>query len=241
MAKAGRIREILSDLNQLVDDIQVKEEAKAAQAAVELGDLPCRVIHLKENMFTNCIRNEQRDLEALRKENERLKARLSLVKMGNDTDVTMRIEEAVNNAQRIERLKREVADYKSREEKICSSLKKTASDFRQACLSLIGFRVDKLKNNIYRLTHQQAIGEDDKLYFEVKRDGNVVLQENEYSKKYPQLVSAYVEKADSVPAFLAALNLEMFKPQDANSTQSVDMSISMSTTILANPNYGRRR
>lgn len=241
MSKASRVREMLDELNHLVDEIELDEESEVARRFIELGDLPYRVIHLENNPLTKCVKGERQEYEELRKDNDRLKARLSLIETGNNVDVTMRIEEAVNNAQQIERLKREVAEYKSREEKISSSLRKTASDFRQACLSLIGYRVDALKNNIYRLTHQHAANEDDKLFFEVKRDGTIVLLKNEFSQRYSQFVSTYVDRGDSLPAFLAAINLEMFKAQRMNSTQSVDMSMSMSTTILPNPNFSRLR
>lgn len=241
MSKVLKLRDLLGEINQLVEDIEISEDAESTDTLAELGDLPFRVIHLTNNPTTSDVIRQQKECESLRRENERMRARLALIEEGNNADITMRIDEAVNNAQQIDRLKREIADYRSREEKISNSLRKTASDFRQICLSLIGWRVDALKNNIYRLTHQHATNEEDKLFFEVKRDGTIVLLKNEYSRRYAQYVSTYVDQGDSLPSLLAAINIDMFKSQGMNSTQSVDMSISMSTTILPNPNYTRRR
>lgn len=232
-----KMKILVTELDRLLDE--AKQDDSSGNE--ELGDLPYRVVHLNQNPFAIQIQKEELEFDLLRRDNDRLKARLSLIETGNSVDITMRIEEAVNNAQQIEKLKQEVDDYKNREEKISSSLRKTASDFRQACLSLVGFRVDALKNNIYRLTHQHAVREEDKLFFEVKRDGTIVLLKNKYSNRFSDLVTTYIDKGDSIPSFLAAVNLEIFKSQSLDSTQSVDMSMTMSTTILPNPSYSHHR
>lgn len=239
MNKITEIKDKLNELKTLIEEIDSSEKFREEkdQCHEELGDLPYKVIHLNKNPFNNCIVKEEAEYEELKRNNERLKARLSLIETGNNVDVTMRIDEAVNNAHQIEMLKQQVNDYKSREEKIVSSLRKTADDFRKACLSLIGYRVDALEDNIYRLTHRYAKSDEDRLFFEVKRDGTILLKKNAYSNHYSQYVSTYLEEADSYPAFLAAITLDMFRSQVMNSTQSVDMSMSMSTTVLHNPRY----
>lgn len=235
-----RIKTTLDTLKKLIDEIESdeqKENGALSSGSIELGDLPYRVIHLVDNPYSQVIEDEESQYEALKDENERLRARLSLIESGNDANVTMRIDEAVNNAHQIEMLTQMVADYKSREEKILTSLKKTAFGFREACLLLTGYRVDALKDNIYRLQLESACGSDERLFFDIKRDGRVVLMENDYSKRFSRHISTYLRNADSYPAFLAAIILDSFEASNKvmNATQAMDISMSMDTTII--PNY----
>jgi hypothetical protein len=233
----SRIKLTLDNLKDLIDQIESTKQEESVQ--LELGDLPYRIIHLKNNPHSQQIESKEARYESLRKENDRLRARLSLIESGNDANVTMRIDEAVDNAHKIEMLTQMVADFKSREEKILTSLKKTASRFREACLLLTGYRVQALKDNIYRLSPESACGESERLIFSIKRDGSLSLLENDYSKRFSRHISTYLRNSNSsYPAFLAAIILELFESSNnkaTNSTQAMDVSMSMSTTII--PNY----
>lgn len=192
------------------------------------GELPFRVIHFNDNPTDRFISERKNSIEELRRENERLRARLALLESGNTTDVTRRIDDAVNSSDKIELLTCKVNELKLREEKILNSFKKTSREFREVCYLLTGFRIDPLKDDIFRLSHMYAEHEEDKLFFEVKRDGTILLLKNEYTDQYDSFITTYLEEADSFPAFLAAITLDLFKSQ----TQSVDMSVTMSTTVL---------
>lgn len=234
MDHISKIKITLDALKNIIDEIESDEHN---ENEIELGDLPYRVIHLNSNPYDHIIEEEGKQFESLKKENERLKARLSLIESGNDANVTMRIDEAVNNAHQVEMLNQMVADYRSREDKILTSLKKTAFGFREACRLLTGYRVEALKDNIYRLSLESASNSEERLFFDIKRDGSVVLLENDYSKRFSRHISTYLRNADSYPAFLAAIILDSFESsnQVMNATQAMDISMSMSTTII--PNY----
>lgn len=219
-----RLKEALRSLEESLDDIESSRDV----TGVHNGDLPHQVIHLSDNPFSMEVEKEELEFQRLSKENEELKARLSFLESGCDANVTILIDEAVKNAQRIKQLEQVIADYKSREDKITSSLSKTAVEFREACYCLIGYRVDALKDNIYRLTHRFSAQQEDKLLFQVKRDGSIVVMKNDYAKRYNRYINLYIEEGDSIPAFLAAITLDLFDSQ----WQSVDMSVSMSDTVL---------
>lgn len=233
MSKSSRIRDILNELTQLVGDIGVDGEPTTGQGFSELGDLPHRVIHLKNNPLTNWSRREQQEYENLKRDNERMRARLSLIEEGNNADITMRIDEAVNSTNQISMLTRKVAELKEREDKILNSFKKTSREFREVCYLLTGYRIDPLKDDIVRLSHMYAEHEEDKLFFELKGDGTISLLENDYANQYSEFITTYLEEADSFPAFLSALTLDLFKA----TSHSVDMTVDMSTTCV--PNYTR--
>lgn len=245
------IREIKSKVDSIVGlldklDLEVKEEDRSHIAIAdgterenghEYGELPYRVIHLKNNPAQMKIHAKTKELEELKKENERLRARLELLESGNDADVTRRIDDAVNNAHQIEVLSQRLSEFQKREAKILDSFRKTSREFREVCYLLTGYRVDALKDRIYRLTSMYAESEEDKLFFEIAPDGAIQLLKSEYSDRLSEHISTYLENADSFPAFLASITLELFK----STTQLTPMSMCMSTTIQPNPVYSSRR
>lgn len=235
MDKFEKFRECYSKLNDLIEEFAIektKRKNQEAQSGSHLGEIKFRVLHCRDNPIDRALKRKQSDIEAIRRENDKLSARLSLLEAGNSADVTRRIDDAVNSANQIELLTKKVEALKCREDKILNSFKKTSREFREVCYLLTGYRIDPLKDDVFRLSHMYAEHEEDKLFFEVKRDGTINLLKNEYTDQYTQFMSTYLEEADSFPAFLAAITLDLFK----SSSQSVDMSMDMSTTILPNEN-----
>lgn len=217
----------------LTDLVESLETTPISNVNSESSADKFRVIHLTDNPVDSAIKLRESEFERMRDENIRLKARLELLESGNESDVTKRIDNIMDNAQQVEALNQKLAELQNREKKILDSFRKTSREFREVCYLLTGYRMDALKDNIYRLSHMYAEHEEDKLLFEVKRDGTILLLNNEYTERLSHFISTYLENSDSFPAFLAAVTLDLFK----SSTQSVDMSISMSTTIQPNPRY----
>lgn len=237
MSKTSKLRNLVDELSQIVDEIDLDEESKSAEGAAELGDLPYRVIHLNNNPLASSARREQQEFEKLKQENERMKARLSLIEKGNNADITMRIDEAVNSVDQIAVLTRKVAELKEQEEKILNSFKRVSREFREVCYLLTGYQIDPLKDDVFRLSHMYAEHEDDKLFFEVKSDGTINLLENEYANQYSRFITTYLEEADSFPAFLSAITLDLFKAV----TQAPDTTVDMSITCVPNhPRYSNK-
>lgn len=234
------LKEVKSQLGSVLDFLDKLDlEEKGAQqepceaSGSHMGELPYKVIHLKNNPYQVSMKSKDRELVELKEENDRLRARLDLLESGNNADITRRIDDAINNAQQIEVLSRKVSEFKKREDKILDSFRKTSREFREVCYLLTGYRVDALKDRIYRLSHMYAESEEDKLFFEIAPDGSIQLLKNEYSDRLSEQISLYLESADSFPAFLASITLDLFK----SSTQLTPMSMCMSTTIQPNPHY----
>lgn len=229
----------IRQLKTLIDNIEsTKKDESSQEDPDELGELPYKVIHYKQNPLSTCLERKKYEREKLKKENERLRSRLSLIESGNSADVTRRIDDAVNSADQIEILTRKVNQLKQREEKILNQFTKTSREFREVCYLLTGYRIDPLKNEIFRLSHMYAEQEEDKLYFEIKRNGVISLLKNSYTDQFSCYIPTYLEEADSFPGFLAAITLDLFKSssqtiEDASSMDmSTDMSATMSTTIV---------
>lgn len=247
------IEELRSKVSSIVDllaklDVEIKEREQERLASTlhqdrqkeddhQPGELPYRVMHLRNNPAQMEIQSSLKEIRELKKENDRLRARLELLESGNDADVTRRIDDAVNNAHQIEVLSQRLSEFQKREAKILDSFRKTSREFREVCYLLTGYRVDALKDSIYRLTSMYAESEEDKLFFEIAPDGAIQLLKSEYSDRLSEHISTYLENADSFPAFLASITLDLFR----STTQLTPMSMCMSTTIQPNPGYNSRR
>lgn len=189
------------------------------------GSLPYKVIHLRDNPFQRQLDRRKREIKRLREENERINAKLELLESGNDADVTRRIDDAVNNAHEVEILKRKLDEYEKRETKILTSFRKTSREFREVCYLLTGYRIDALKDGIYRLSHMYAESQSDVLLFEIAPHGEIQLLKNDYTDKISKFVNTYLEQGDSFPAFLSSITLDLFK----SSTQVFQVSMNIST------------
>lgn len=207
--KIGVIKDKLKSIIDLLETSASNDENEEIERT-NPGELSHRVIHLNDNPMSMELERKKLEYAQLKSENERLKARLELLESGNDADVTARIDEVVNNAHQIQTLERKVAEYQKREEKILVSFRKTSREFREACYLLTGYRVDALKERVYRLSSMYAENEEDKLLFEIAPDGSVQLLKNQYSDRLSGYISTYLEKGDSFPAFLAAITLDLY-------------------------------
>lgn len=231
MDKILKAKDCVKELSSLVNHLEPRynPECRPERAKQLLGEMKYRILHANDNPVDRALKVKQSEIERIKRENDRLRARLSLLEAGNSADVTRRIDDAVNSASQIEQLTKRVNELKAREEKILNSFKKTSREFREVCYLLTGYRIDPLKDDVYRLSHMYAEHEEDRLYFELKPDGTITLLKNEFTDQYKEFISTYLENADSFPAFLAAITLDLFKA----STQ-VDMSMDMSTTMIQN-------
>jgi len=222
----NRLREQVDCLVNLLDKLEEGTQVNRP------CDADYRVIHYKNNPMKTEIKAQQMEMNMLEMENKRLRAKCEMLESGNGADVTRRIDDAVNTTIQVKLLKRKISEYKQREEKILDSFRRTSRDYRKAIYLLTGYRIEALKGNIYRLTSVFAEGNEDKLLFEISPFGALKLLKNEFSRQFSEFVVTYLENADSVPAFLAAINLDLFK----STTQLSPMSMCISTTMRPSDN-----
>lgn len=221
----GEIKQQLESLVDLLGDFDQQVQADSLKN-----------LSLKQDPYEERIKSSLREHEDVKQENERLKARIKLLESGNDLNVTKRIDEIVNANRKVQELTNKISEFKLREKKIFDTLKQTTREFRAACYLILGFRPEALKGCIYRLSSIYAEKESDKLLFKVSPDGKIQLLENSYTNGLKQYIITYLKQADSFPAFLAAITLDLFKSTNQVS-MSQSVSMSLSETIMPNSNY----
>lgn len=240
MESIKEIKDHISSTIELLGKLEV-EVNDAKRAGDQLGEFPYRVMHLKNNPVRMATHSKAEELEESKKEIERLRARLELLESGNNADVTRRIDEAVNNAHQVDMLTQKVRELKQRETKILDSFRKTSREFREVCYLLTGYKIYAHREGIYRLTHMYADCKEDELLFQVSPDGVIQLLQSNYSDRLSEHISTYLQNADSFPAFLASITLDLFKSSTQLAPMSMCMSTTMSTTIKPNPNFNPSR
>lgn len=218
MDSINTFRKTLKDLEDLISTYE------QSLSKTQQQDPTYRIIHHNDNPFDRASNDRKKAIETLKKDNERLRERLKILEAGNEGDVTRRIDDAVNSSDQIQILSKRVEELRLREEKILDLFRKQSREFREVCYLLTGYYIDPLKDNIFRLSHMYAERQDDRLYFEIKHDGTILLLDNEYVSSCEAYMKTYLEEADSFPAFLAAITLDLFKAQ---TIQTVDMSVTM--------------
>ena len=95
------------------------------------------------------------------------------------------------------------------------------TEFREACYTLTGFRVDMVSSHEYRLWSQFAAARDDCLVFRRGADGVVTLLGTSFSESFSPAIHRYLTEHHSIPAFVAAAQLDLISRQ----TQAIRVSL----------------
>ena len=207
-----KVKSLLKELEASIKELESSQQSRA------IDDVPYRVIHLNQNPFDKNLTSQRDAFEALKEENKWLRARLELLELGVNADITRKIDDAVDQVSEIESLSRKAAELKTREEKIITSFDICKQRFVDVCYRATGYKIEPLHENIYRLSHAYAEGE---LFFKIE-NGIVELLGNEFTDHYSEFVRTYLEGADSFPSFLAAITLDLFRRKSM-----VDMSMTI--------------
>lgn len=176
-----------------------------------------RIVHLAENPLEMAFRQRVENLNKLEEENERLRARIKVLEeFGHCQDVTAQVQLKLDQDGALpdrKSLQDQLASAEAKNRRLVDAFRRTSQDFRQGCYALTGYRIDVLSQGHYKLTHMYADSPDDYLLFQNAQQKMNVL-ETDYLRQLGGLASTYLEKYDSIPAFLSALTLKLFARQN---------------------------
>ncbi|XP_022703544.1 mitotic spindle assembly checkpoint protein MAD1-like [Varroa jacobsoni] len=202
--------------------IEVQTETSGQTGAAALGDCKeygYRILHFRNNPLDVAHNSWIAEMKEVDRENKLLRAKVQAFEeqgasgsMQQPGETTLL--EFVRDDPR--KLRAELESANKKMEKILAAFKKTSREFRQAVYCLTGYRIDmksSANGNACVLRHMYAESADDLLEFEIGANGFLHLLSNDYSLRLNSLTSDYLEKMDSIPAFLAALTLQLFNSQ----------------------------
>lgn len=204
----------MSDCTTTSVEVQT-DDIQFADAKPE--DPSYRIVHLAENPLEMAFRQRVENLNKLEEENERLRARIKVLEeFGHCQDVTAQVQLKLDQDGALpdrKSLQDQLASAEAKNRRLVDAFRRTSQDFRQGCYALTGYRIDVLSQGHYKLTHMYADSPDDYLLFQNAQQKMNVL-ETDYLRQLGGLASTYLEKYDSIPAFLSALTLKLFARQN---------------------------
>lgn len=172
-----------------------------------------RVVHLVDNPLEIAFRQRVENVARLEEENDRLRARIKVLEeFGCSQDVTAQVQLKLDQCGALpdrKTLQEQLASAEAKNRRLVDAFRRTSQDFRHGCYTLTGYRIDVLSQGQYKLTHMYADSPDDYLLFQNAQQTMNVLETN-YLRQLDGLASTYLEKYNSIPAFLGALTLKLF-------------------------------
>ncbi|KAI8512316.1 Mitotic spindle assembly checkpoint protein MAD1 [Branchiostoma belcheri] len=217
--EVNMLRKKVEDLEK--DRQKVLEEKEILEARVEQRHLqgdydPTRtkVVHLGLNPTMLARQHRQAELERLREECEKLRQRLRAAEEGGSADVTASILHTPSSRE-MEDLKKQLTTAETKNTRLKEVFQQKIHEFRQACYMLLGYKVDVVKDNNYKLMSMYAERQEDCLMFQMVPGGELQLLETEFSNSQAvmMMVDLHLKTQHSIPAFLSALTLDLFSQQ----------------------------
>lgn len=193
---------------------KLKEEIERLKAELEhralKGDFNCnaRVLHFIMNPAAIAEKQAEEKQKALLQEVEELRAKVGTAGTSAFTSSLQ--------AQEIAELKQ---SHEIKIARLKEAFKSSSQEYRQACYLLFGWRVNRTKEGRYKLSSQYAESPEDFLFFQVGEEG-VDLLETTFSATLGPLIEQYLQRQNSVPMFLNAVQSDLFNQQTVTNVMS---------------------
>lgn len=177
-----------------------------------------KVVHMRFNPFEMMKQKKLEDLKDLKIENDRLSSRLRLLEQGGGKDagnLSQGEKKDSRNAssKEVEEMKAKINAAELKNKRLVEAFQKTSQDLREAVFRLFGYKLDIPMTRQYKLMSMYADTPNDFLLFNQSGSGEMQLLANEYSDTLADLIDAYLSQADSIPAFLASVTMDLFNKQ----------------------------
>lgn len=202
-------RQRLSDQN---DVLEMRLERHNLQG--DYNPVNTKVLHLKFNPTSVAKQQRQEEVEVLREEVTRLREHLR--SLASPAPETGGPNISLPPSQEVLDLRRQMESSELRNQRLKEVFQKKIQEFRTVCYVLTGFQLDLTTLCHYRLSSVYAEHMDDFLLFKSTGEvgsGSMQLMETCFSRRVPEMVELHLHHQRSIPAFLAAVTLDLFSRQ----------------------------
>lgn len=185
-----------------------------------------KVLHLKRNPHDDCQTNHlktfscklEAENQALREMLESLQDSLKQHRQGTmPADLSLKI---VQKEGEIILLQSRLAEVQKSLDRLQQVFSRQISLLRESIPKIFGYNLEMVTDpntRDYRALFTLYLTGSDhttpKLCFKLMKDGSLRLIETEFSSMFPQEIATFVDKFNSIPAFIANLTLENFQKQ----------------------------
>jgi len=174
-----------------------------------------RVLQLSFNPLAIAHKKEQEKSEAIKKENGRLREKIMKLQQARqaEEDESMNVSRLIKSSKPMEDALKQIDSERLKAKRLEEQFKKKAKDFRMALLEILGFDFKQVQSELYQIKSGLAESRDDLFLFKyaVDQDGtaNSSVVQNEYTRQWMHLIDEYLTNGNSIPAFLAAVQLDL--------------------------------
>lgn len=180
-----------------------------------------KVLHFSMNPHAIAQKQKAEELKQLKEENEKLKTRLQLLEEsgGKVADLTLTVDKKLQepcSSKEVDEMKSLLSREETKNKRLVEAFKKTSQEFREVCYQLTGYKIDIPCSNQYRLTSMYAESPEDFFLFQQSSGGEIQLLGTQFSETLQDLIDLYLQRQDSIPAFLSSVTLDLFNKQTMN-------------------------
>ncbi|XP_021932555.1 mitotic spindle assembly checkpoint protein MAD1 isoform X2 [Zootermopsis nevadensis] len=194
------------------DELEVELEYRALKG--DFNPMKSKVLHIRMNPAATVEAQREDKLTHLQQECNRLQERVRVLEGGQMQDVTQEVNLrlAASSTQEVQELQEQVKSYETKLQRLKEAFKTTSQEYREVCYMLLGYKIDRIKSSLYRLSSMYAESQDDYLLFKLA-DGNPELLETPYSATLEQFINLHLKHQHSIPVFLSAITIDLFGHQ----------------------------
>jgi mitotic spindle assembly checkpoint protein MAD1 len=207
---------LLASLNdQLMD-------AKEKLGAGHFNEETTKVLHMKRNPYHDLkVEELESQITSLEAENKTLRTRFEAL---NPDSQIQNVDSELKVAKmegEVSLLKKKLADVQKGSERLKQVFSRQISMLRESIPKIFGYQLemvtdpnDKGSKAIFTL-YPQGSDPNSKVIFKLLQNGTMNLVENTFSKKFAKEIHMFIDKFNSIPAFIANMTMDNFQKQDA--------------------------
>lgn len=181
-----------------------------------------QVLHLINNPLSELLAQRENLVEKLEQEIDRLKKKIRNMEEGIENsklgDVTFTTKE-------IQELREKIKANEAQTQMLKDIFKSRMQEFRNVIYMLLGYKIDRTEissNSLYKLRSMYAEQPDDQLCFQVNKDGDLSLLENDYSATLEAMINLHLKHQKSIPVFLSAITMDLFSSKTMTKTFEIE-------------------
>ena len=163
-----------------------------------------KVLHFTMNPADVAAHKFKSEIQELKTENRLLRTKIKELEKGHEVsmsglDFSNDYKDQLNRA--------ELKNLRLKE-----AFSRKIQQFRSACYTLTGYKIDGIGEIKYKLTSMYSESEEDFLIFQMKSDGTLQLIETQFSKTkmVEEMIALHLHHQNSYPVFLSALTTNLF-------------------------------
>ena len=206
---------LLASLNEQLMD------AKEKLGAGHFNEETTKVLHMKRNPYHDLkVEELESQITSLEAENKTLRTRFEALNPGSQIqNVDSELKVAKMEGE-VSLLKKKLADVQKGSERLKQVFSRQISMLRESIPKIFGYQLemvtdpnDKGSKAIFTL-YPQGSDPNSKVIFKLLQNGTMNLVDNTFSKKFAKEIHMFIDKFNSIPAFIANMTMDNFQKQD---------------------------